>query len=116
MGGDHSCALLSSGDAFCWGGNEYGQVRVRVAACAPVTLALNFSLTMCFFVDVPFHRRQLGDGTTFTRLTPVLVVGVGASVAVIRTGYWHTCVVLSTGAALCFGLNTNGQLGVHLIP
>lgn len=54
---------------------------------------------------------QLGDNSTTTRPAPVDVVGLGAGVASISVGYYHTCVVTTAGAVKCWGYNSNGQLG-----
>lgn len=54
---------------------------------------------------------QLGDGTTSTRTTPVLVVG-GLRFAQVSAGdIYHTCAVTTSGAAYCWGANDAGQLG-----
>ena len=56
--------------------------------------------------------RQLGDGTTTNRLTPVPVSG-GLSFASVSLGIGinHTCGITSSGGANCWGQNDNGQLG-----
>ncbi|MCX6445190.1 MAG: hypothetical protein NTY85_06650 [Actinobacteria bacterium] len=54
---------------------------------------------------------QLGDGTTTQRNTPVTVSGLSAGVSAIVAGYDHSCAVLYTGAAKCWGRNSSGQLG-----
>ena len=78
-GGSHTCAVLTSGAARCWGDNEYGQV---------------------------------GDGTDTVRPSPVQVSGLGVGVSSISAGNSHTCAVLDSGAAKCWGRNNHGALGV----
>jgi alpha-tubulin suppressor-like RCC1 family protein len=64
---------------------------------------------------------QLGDGTTTASSTPVDVIGLGSRVVAVATGDRHTCALTSTGALLCWGSNSVGQLGDgtttdHLAP
>lgn len=82
-GAHHTCALDAAGEAWCWGGNGAG---------------------------------QLGDGTTTDRLEPVPVQGGHIFVQLAAGGDpdsrdGHTCGLLSSGAALCWGSNVSGQLG-----
>jgi len=53
----------------------------------------------------------LGDGTTAERHTPVDVIGLGSSVAVISAGTFQTCAVTGIGGVKCWGWNKYGQLG-----
>jgi len=77
-GGDHTCALLTTGGVECWGANHYG---------------------------------ELGDGTTTDRGKPVAVSGLSSGVAAVAAGSNHTCALLTSGAAKCWGYNRYGQLG-----
>ncbi|WP_291715946.1 putative Ig domain-containing protein [Limnobacter sp. CACIAM 66H1] len=77
-GSNHTCVLMTSGAAKCWGYNYYG---------------------------------QLGDNSTTARLTPVAVVGLTSGVVNVEAGSYHTCAVMTSGVAKCWGLNTSGQLG-----
>ncbi len=54
--------------------------------------------------------RQLGDGTTTTRTTPVTVVGA-TNVVQITSGSLFACALRANGTVLCWGANGSGQLG-----
>jgi alpha-tubulin suppressor-like RCC1 family protein len=85
--GDYdACAVLSTGGVDCWGSNEYG---------------------------------ELGDGTMTgpakcgrepCSRVPVSVSGISNAIAV-EAGSRHTCALLSTGHADCWGWNEFGSLG-----
>ena len=96
--GLHTCALKTSGQAQCWGWNRSG---------------------------------QLGDGTMTTRGLPSAVSGgftfrtEPATVpappdpdfyipgqSFISAGYAHTCGITTANAAVCWGDNEDGQLGI----
>src|SRR5262249_45111206 len=77
-GGTHSCATTTTGEAYCWGNNFYGQV---------------------------------GDGTITNRNSPVLASTLSTSVISLALGYQYTCAITTGGAAKCWGLNNNGQVG-----
>ena len=54
---------------------------------------------------------QLGDGTTTNHYTPAAVSGLSSGVTAIAAGYFHTCALMNTGGVLCWGGNSDGQLG-----
>jgi alpha-tubulin suppressor-like RCC1 family protein len=54
--------------------------------------------------------RQLGDGTTTSRWTPVVVQGLSDAVE-IEDGYNHSCARLGDNTVECWGHNAWGQLG-----
>jgi alpha-tubulin suppressor-like RCC1 family protein len=82
-GDSHTCALDSAGAAYCWGSNIVG---------------------------------ELGDGGTADHSSvPVAVVtsGVlaGRHLTQIAVGNNYTCALDSAGAAYCWGLDVDGELG-----
>jgi alpha-tubulin suppressor-like RCC1 family protein len=86
-GGFHTCALTSAGAVKCWGDDEAG---------------------------------QLGDGGNQNQNAPVTVTGLGGGsgqpkATVIATGAYNTCALVAStaggNAALCWGMNYEGQLG-----
>lgn len=82
-GESHACALTNAGAVWCWGLNAYG---------------------------------QLGNGTLSPSSIPVEVLDSAGNaplggVVAIAAGQDHTCAVTSAGAALCWGDNSQGELG-----
>ncbi len=81
--GDEYCAVLHAGGVDCWGLNQDG---------------------------------QLGDGTTKNSARPVAVKGAGGSgllagVTEVQPAIYGFCAALSSGGAVCWGLNSSGTLG-----
>src|SRR5262249_27454256 len=53
---------------------------------------------------------ELGDGTTTSRSSPVIVPGL-AGVTNVTAGLSHTCALRSNGTVACWGFNARGQAG-----
>ncbi|CCH80023.1 exported hypothetical protein [Nostocoides japonicum T1-X7] len=128
-GSNHTCAVLTTGAAKCWGDNHSGELGngTTTNSSVPVTVTgldagvasisagtaktcavLTSGAARCWGSN---DHGQLGNGTTSDSSVPVTVTGLNAGVASISAGYGHTCAVLSSGAAKCWGYNFFGQLG-----
>jgi alpha-tubulin suppressor-like RCC1 family protein len=130
----HTCALTSAGTVLCWGSNEFGQLgnggtanvtspvqvvglassTVSISAGSESTCALTAMGTVWCWGDNA--NGQLGNGTFTQSAIPVQVMNPAGNapltdVARIASGQSHTCAVTSTGAALCWGDNSKGELG-----
>jgi alpha-tubulin suppressor-like RCC1 family protein len=128
-GHHHTCALLATGAAHCWGYNAYGQLgNNSTANRLTPTAVTGLSGGVTAITAETFHTcallatgavecwgyngyGQLGDNTTSNRLTPTAVTGLSSGVTAITAGRWHTCALLATGALKCWGDNTYGHLG-----
>jgi alpha-tubulin suppressor-like RCC1 family protein len=129
----HACAITGAGGVACWGANESGQLGngttsdsakpvpvtglggvVSVAAGSDFTCALtDGGAVWCWGNN---SSGQLGNDTYAPSSVPVRVLDslAGAplgSVTAITAGRNQTCAVTASGSALCWGNNSEGQLG-----
>ena len=81
-GGYHTCALVSTGEAYCWGVDQWGQLGNGPALADPVQPAPS----------------------------PV-AAPVGVTWAQLSAGARHTCGISTVGSAYCWGADDKGQLG-----
>jgi alpha-tubulin suppressor-like RCC1 family protein len=89
VGNTHTCALATSGDAYCWGDNS-----------ATSQLA------------IPGGVGSLGDGTTTDRLVPTAVaMPFGVKFGTIAVGTNFSCALDGQGIRYCWGANNFGQRG-----
>ncbi len=138
-GEHHSCALMTSGQVRCWGLNSYGQLGdgTQVSRTRPVTVKnpagtgalsgvaqviaganhtcarLTNGKAVCWGFN---GRGQLGDASTVGRFRPVKVVGpsgTGAlrNITLLTADGSHTCALLASTEAMCWGDDTYGALG-----
>src|SRR5205809_933465 len=131
-GGQHTCAVTTTGDAYCWGRNEFGRLGdgtgtdrrtpVLVAAPAGVTftsvsagaahscgLAAAGGVAYCWGGN---SSGQLGDNSGTDQYSPALVQApAGVTFTAITTGFFYSCGLATSGAVYCWGDNSSGQLG-----
>jgi alpha-tubulin suppressor-like RCC1 family protein len=91
-GGAHTCAVLADGTAKCWGLDNFLQL-----GDSPSTGRLTD------FSSTPLAVIGSNDGGTKEVLNNIVAITAGNA---------HTCAVLGDGTAKCWGLNTDGQLGI----
>ncbi len=126
-GATDTCVLSPAGEAYCWGGNDAGQLGTGTVASSvsPQAVApmLHFSRVSpglshtCALTtnDVAYcwganDHGELGDGSTSTRTSPVRVAE-GRGYRSIVSGAHHSCALTSDGRAMCWGSGARGQLG-----
>jgi alpha-tubulin suppressor-like RCC1 family protein len=127
-GGAHTCALLANGTVRCWGDNIEGQLGDGTTLGKPngiqvtginsaVAISAGWQHTCAILSDGTARCwganafGQAGNGTLTRALTPVQVTGITGATG-ITAGWWHhSCAVLGTGTAKCWGANEWGQLG-----
>ena len=125
-GAEHTCALTSSGEVWCWGRNSNGELgngemgtqittptrvpgindATLLAAGRRHTCVVRAGAALWCWGDNEFG--QLGDGTTSDRATPAVVPGVINPRVVAASD--HTCALGDDGVS-CWGNNADGQLG-----
>jgi alpha-tubulin suppressor-like RCC1 family protein len=133
-GGNHTCALIDNGYVRCWGANGSGQlgysnVSTRstpggdVATGSKVLQVTTGSDHTCALLNTGTikcwgygYYGQLGYGSRGNLSSPVTTSSgnvdlSGATAYRVSAGLNHTCALLSTGAARCWGRNNFGQLG-----
>jgi alpha-tubulin suppressor-like RCC1 family protein len=120
----HICLLDIKGEVLCWPSWEpevaadffdaYHVTGLEGAVSAIAVGAYHScALTHSGGVQCWGQNRsgQLGDGTTTDITAPVHVQGLTGPVLQLTSGYAHTCALMSGGEVLCWGQNTDGQLG-----
>jgi alpha-tubulin suppressor-like RCC1 family protein len=127
VGGRHSCLLAEDGRAWCWGGNDRGQLGTDSNArlTAPLTavsgerftaLASGMSHSCGITLGGDAYcwgdndSGQLGDGTTLSRESPVRIASPRRFRA-IAAGSDFACALATDASAWCWGSDSDGQLG-----
>ena len=83
LGFDHTCALTTGGNVYCWGENFLGQLG----------------------------RGSMDAGGPFERADTTPPINVGGKVRSIFAGVFTSCALRQDGSAYCWGDNSAGQLG-----
>ena len=127
-GGSLSCGVTTTGDAYCWGYNGFGQVGDGTTTDRTTPVLVGGGHTWASVTNGEDYAcgvtttgeaycwggndeyGQLGDGTTTNRSVPTLV-SAGYSWASVTPRFRHTCGVTTTGEAYCWGWNNSGGLG-----
>jgi alpha-tubulin suppressor-like RCC1 family protein len=127
-GGNHSCAVLTSGAVRCWGENGFGdlgntaglgawsRVPVPVDVPAPSKLVAGCNHTCALLASGAVSCwgwgawGQLGNGALGNSVVPEPVTSISTAIDV-AAGTYHTCALLTGGSVSCWGGNEFGQLG-----
>jgi len=131
VGSLHTCAVATSGAAYCWGLNHLGALGIGVAdtvtryqanlvtgsrTYTAIVSGFNHSCGIATggaaFCWGENYDGTLGTGTndTLPHPTPLAVAG-GHNYTMLTSSGWHTCGVTTSGSNLCWGYNEDGQLG-----
>ena len=132
-GYEHTCAVLTNGEAKCWGRNGYGElgdgtttnrnvptsVKVDgqpISGIASISGGLRHTCAIttggaakCWGYNA---LASLGNGTLTDSLTPVNVVGLGSGVLSIEAGKgFATCATVTGSSVMCWGHSWAGNVG-----
>jgi hypothetical protein len=128
VGSGHGCALTPTGQAYCWGDNDHGQVghgsgEPRVELPTPVSgghhfraIALGGKHTCAVTIAGSIYCwgdngvLQLGNSQVRYSSVP-LAVESEVTFARISAGSETNCATTDDGVAYCWGSNYDGQLG-----
>ncbi|HTO01013.1 MAG TPA: putative Ig domain-containing protein, partial [Microthrixaceae bacterium] len=128
-GNSHTCGLTANGGVQCWGAGNSGQlgngltdrslVPVNVSGLgsgvASIAVGGDTSCAVTTSGSAKCWGRgdygRLGNGTDLNSLVPTDVSGLTSGVKSISSGANHSCVVLTTGTAKCWGSGSAYQLG-----
>ena len=134
-GVNHSCAVDMSGQLYCWGANNQGQIGLGFASTGDETSPVATLITDA--LDVVAHGSftcalrprsgggqkvtcfgwnasgQCGTGDTVSpNITPTDVASLPDVLSLAHGGAPdHTCVITTTGTAMCWGTNNNSAHG-----
>ena len=129
--GGYTCALTTTGQAYCWGLNNQGQLgnnsttnsRIPVAVQMPAgvsfqSIAAGYYYTCALTAEGKAYcwgqgsSGQLGNNSTTASRIPVAVqMPAGVSFQSITANNVHTCALTTEGKAYCWGYGGSGQLG-----
>lgn len=130
-GNGHTLALSTTGEAFAWGHNYYGQAGddTRVDRSTPVAVMMPEGITLASVSAGSYHslglsttgdafawgwneHGQLGDGSLQDRRRPVAVfMPAGGFLTAISAANRHSLAITTDGVAYSWGSNASGQLG-----
>lgn len=133
VGSSHTCALLDTGLAQCWGLNDRGQLGVGDKVNKPSATAVSFSAsspatpvassssvgdstanigaTIGINDGGATYRVEYGTTPGLTGTNTVISTGAWGQVAQVATGEFASCILTTGGAVRCWGSNANGELG-----
>ena len=127
-GVNNTCAI-ASGEVYCWGWNNTGNVGngvpgvyntpqlVNTLSNNNVLITMTGTHVCALTADSNAYcwgtnnHGQAGVGSTNNQQFPSLVSSLEGEVAYISAGHSHTCAVTTSNALYCWGFNSYGQVG-----
>jgi alpha-tubulin suppressor-like RCC1 family protein len=131
-GGQHTCGIVRSGETYCWGSNQYGQIGdgTRTGPQDPrryptlvagglgfSALALGSRFTCALTEEGAAYcwgynyDGQIGNDTDTGENFAPTAVKTDVKFRAITAGHYHVCALAETGDAYCWGSSSQGQVG-----
>jgi alpha-tubulin suppressor-like RCC1 family protein len=121
----HTCAVTTSGDAYCWGSSNDGALGSAIIQSTPdpvpvagglkfKAIALGSSYTCGLTTTGAAYcwgDGALGQDTAASAVSTPIPVAGGRTYTAITSGDYHACAIAVGGAAYCWGINSFGALG-----
>ncbi len=129
-GDSHSCGILSRSEIYCWGGGEFGQIGdgSRIDRFAPTRVIIEGDRQFVSIESGDFHNcalssegevwcwgwngyGQIGNGNfEDTGVASIVNLGPGVNAKSIVVGPVHSCAIIETNRAYCWGGNSERQI------
>jgi alpha-tubulin suppressor-like RCC1 family protein len=130
-GASHACVINDSGNLYCWGANQYGQlgdgtlinrgVPTTITTAASVTklslgrhhscAVLSTGVVQCWG-DHQFGQVGIGPGSASYNTAQTVALGGTGTAKDISLGENSSCAVMSDDKLRCWGRNSQGELVV----
>lgn len=128
-GMNNTCGITTTGVAYCWGRNDWGQLgSTRTARFRTEPTLVSGGLAFQSISSGSLHTcavtpdglaycwgnnsiGQIGASNVFGLTSMPVRVSGGLSFASVSAGDEHSCGVTTMGAGYCWGFNLDGQLG-----
>lgn len=129
-GGEHTCALTNTNKIKCWGSNSFGQLGdgtkknrntpvdtvalsdevIKIDASIEHTCAiLKSGKVICWGMGL--YGRLGNEDAERTNPLPLIVSNLDESISNISSKHEHTCALTTSGKVMCWGKNSNGEIG-----
>ncbi len=126
-GSSDTCIVMKDGSMKCWGYNYYGQlgdgttttsyglVSASISGIVQVGVGYDHTCVVttggavkCIGLN---NYGQLGNGSTSSSATTTWQTAIASGAISVACGGYHSCALLTSGKAQCWGQGTAGQLG-----
>lgn len=126
---NHTCSLNRSGEIYCWGANHYGelgnnstknsQYPTRVTGLDSIKdISIGNNHSCALKIDGTVYcwgknsQGQIGNGSASNKPNPIpIMIKDFTNIIAISSGGNNNCALNKEGSVLCWGENSEGQVG-----